>query len=111
MIHPAVGLETKRLCDQYQQEGHPATIIEAALHAEDGTLRPGLDALILVICPDPIRIQRLNTDRGLTEEEALARIQSQTPPEKKVDLAKWIIHNDQDIQHLHNQVDQILKEL
>lgn len=111
LIHPAVLSESARLCAQYAAEGHPATIIEAALHAEDGTLRPGIDALILVMCPDPIRIQRLIEHRSMSEADATARIQSQTPPEKKVALAKWIIHNDTTIENLHAQIDAILPEL
>ncbi len=110
LVHPAVRNETMRICEQYAEQGHTATLIEAALHAEDGTLRPGLDGLILVYCPDNIRIQRLKENRKLTEEEALARIESQTPPEKKMALARWIIHNDKDIEHLQSQVDAILEE-
>ena len=111
LVHPAVLSETARLCAQYAQEGKRATLIEAALHAEDGTLRPGLDGLILVFCPDPIRIERLLQNRGLTKDEAIARLNSQTPPEKKLSLANWIIHNDQDAEHLNTQVDSIVQEL
>jgi dephospho-CoA kinase len=110
LVHPAVLSETTRLCAQYAQQGNPTTLIEAALHAEDGTLRPGLDGLILVYCPDPIRIKHLLQNRGLTKDEAIARLNSQTPPEKKLSLANWIIHNDKDIKHLNTQVDSIVQE-
>jgi dephospho-CoA kinase len=111
LVHPAVRDKTAHLCAEYTQQGHSATLIEAALHAEDGTLNPSLDGLILVFCPHEIRIQRLQEHRNLTEDEALARIQAQTPPEKKMALARWIIHNDGDMEHLHTQVDAILQEL
>ncbi|MBN4046823.1 dephospho-CoA kinase [bacterium AH-315-P07] len=110
LVHPAVLSETARLCAQYAQEGHGITLIEAALHAEDGTLRAGLDGLILICCPDETRVQRLVEHRGLSESDALARLQSQTPPEKKMALSRWIVHNDSTIEHLHEQIDAILEE-
>lgn len=110
LVHPAVLSEIDRLCAQYAQEGEQTTLIEAALHAEDGILRPGIDGLILVICPDAIRIERLLQNRGLTRDEALARLNSQSPPEKKLSLANWIIHNDKDVEYLNSQVDAAIQE-
>lgn len=111
IVHPAVFNETARRCAEYAADGHDTVIIEAALHAENGTLRDGFEALIVVDCPVETRIERLTRDRGMSREEAEARISNQTPPERKLPLAKWIIHNDADLQHLRDQVDKIVKEL
>ena len=111
IVHPAVYNETARRCAEYVQAGHESVIIEAALHAEDGKLRDGFEALIVVDCPIETRIERLTRDRGMSREEAQARISNQTPPERKLPLAKWIIHNDGDLHHLHEQVDKIVTEL
>lgn len=111
IVHPAVFNETARRTAEFAQAGHNIIIIEAALHAEDGKLRDGFEGLIVVHCPVNIRIQRLINDRGMSREDAEARIASQTPPENKLPLAKWIIHNDSNLQHLHDQVDAIVEEL
>jgi len=111
LVHPAVGEEMAARTQALEQEGHAAIIVEAALHAEDGTLRPGMDALILVECPRDERVRRLMEDRAMTESEAVRRIESQTPPEKKRELARWVIMNDQDVEHLRQQVDAIVEEL
>lgn len=110
LIHPAVYRASASLCAEYAAAGHAVTIIEAALHAEDGTLRDALDALIVVDCPEEIRLQRLLEQRGMSHADAIQRIESQTPPEKKLPLARWIIHNDQGLVHLHQQVAAIVKE-
>jgi len=111
LTHPAVLSEIGRRTSELANAGHPAAIIEAALHAEDGKLADWFAGLILVTCPEPIRIERLKRDRAMTEDEARARIASQTPPEKKAPLARWIIQNDGDLGHLQSQVADISKEL
>jgi dephospho-CoA kinase len=111
IVHPAVIAETGRLSAQYAAQGHNAIIIEAALHAEDGTLREPFEALILVDCPEDIRIERLAEHRGMPKEEARARIANQTPPEKKKPLARWVIQNYKSMVDLTRQVDAIVPEL
>ena len=111
MVHPAVMEEVASRTEVLEREGHAVVIIEAALHAEDGKLRECMAGLILVDCPREERMRRLIEGRGVTEEEALGRIESQTPPEEKRRLARWVIMNDQDIAHLLEQVDSIAREL
>ena len=91
--------------------GHEKAIIEAALHAENGKLADWMAGLILVSCPVDTRVTRLIDKRGMTDAEARARIASQTPPEKKRPLARWVIENDGDLPHLQHQVEQVAKEL
>lgn len=111
IVHPAVIAETARLSAEYADQGHEAVIIEAALHAEDGTLREPFEALILVHSPVEVRIARLAEYRNMSAEEARSRISAQTPPEEKLPLAKWVIENDKDMVHLKSQVDAIASEL
>jgi dephospho-CoA kinase len=111
IIHPAVHEESARLTHDYVKRGHDRVIVEAALHAENGILREEFEGLILVHCPVDIRIQRLIDNRGMDKEEALARIENQTSPERKLSLAKWILHNDKDLDHLHAQIDAVIAEL
>ncbi len=111
LVHPAVSREIASRTAKLAEEAHEAIIIEAALHAEDGRLREGMAGLLVVHCPREERIRRLMAGRGMTEEEAVRRIEAQTPPETKLRLARWVIMNEGDIAHLHDQVDEIAKEL
>lgn len=111
LVHPAVRAEIARRTAALAQENHPAAIIEAALHAEDGRLPEWMAGLILVDCPVDVRVQRLIEKRSMTEAEARARIAAQTPPERKAPLAKWIIRNDAGLDHLRTQVARIAQQL
>lgn len=111
LVHPAVRQEIARQTAALLDDGHEFVIVEAALHAEDGKLGEGLEGLILVQCPREERVRRLMADRGMSEEEAIRRIEAQTPPENKTNLARWVIMNTADISDLHRQVDEIVEEL
>ena len=111
LVHPAVGAEIAQRYASYAEEGRDAVIVEAALHGEDGKLRPEMAGLILVQCPREERIRRLVEKRGMTEEDAKRRIASQSPPEDKASMAKWIIDNSGGIEEMDRQVDAISKEL
>lgn len=111
LVHPAVGRAIASRTAKFAEEGHDAIIIEAALHAENGKVGDHLDALIVVDCPRAERIRRLIADRSMTKDEAIRRIESQTPPEVKLSLARWVILNSGDIDELRDEVDRIAKEL
>jgi len=111
LVHPAVLREISRRTAELAQAGHPAILIEAALHAEDGRVQDWMAGLILVDCPLDIRVRRLVEKRGMTEADARARIASQTPPEKKAPLARWIIRNNAGLDQLRLEVDRVAQQL
>lgn len=111
LVHPAVRTTIAQRCAELMQEGHDAVIVEAALYGEDGRLSPEMSGLILVTCPQKERIRRLVANRGMSEEEALRRIEAQSPPEKKRAIATWIIENGGTLDEMDRQVDTIVKEL
>jgi dephospho-CoA kinase len=111
LTHPAVLREIARRTANLATAGNEKAIIEAALHAEDGTVADWMAGLILVSCPEEMRAERLVRHRSMTPEEARVRIAAQTPPERKAPLARWIIQNDGDLNHLQEQVEQVAREL
>ena len=110
IVHPAVREALDTQCRVLAEAGHEVVLVEAALHAEDGKLRPGIDGLIVVDCPREERLARLVRDRGLSVDEAERRIDAQTPPEQKFSLAKWIIRNSGTVDELAEQVNAVIKE-
>lgn len=66
---------------------------EAALLFESGSYKT-LDYTILVVAPEDIRITRVMTRDGVTEEEVKRRISKQMDEEAKMKLADFIIVND-----------------
>ena len=110
IVHPAIGMAIAMRCAALAED-HDLVIIDAALIAENGKKEEYLSGLILVLCPDNLRVQRLVAHRGSDEAEARRRIAAQTPPEKKLALADWVIDNSGSIDALHARVDEIAEEL
>ncbi|MCX5757969.1 MAG: dephospho-CoA kinase [Candidatus Hydrogenedentes bacterium] len=111
ITHPLIGIEIARHCAAFAGQGHTAALVDAALLGENGRREPFLQGLILVLCPDDERMRRLVELRGIPHDEALRRMRAQTPPERKIPLADWVIRNDGSIEHLHRQVDAVAREI
>ena len=110
IVHPAIGMAIAMRCAALAEQ-RDVVIIDAALIAENGKKEDYLSGLMLVLCPDDLRVQRLVAHRGVDEAEARRRIAAQTPPEKKLALADWVIDNSGDIDALHARVDEVAEEL
>lgn len=107
VMHPMIRREILRRCAALAQEGHKAAIVNAALIAEDGRRDPWLDGLVLVISSRETRLLRLTAQRGMTREEAQRRLDAQTPPERKLALADWVIENEGDLEALYARADEV----
>jgi len=62
------------------------------------------DRIILVDSHRAIRLERLVTDRGLRETEAMDMIAAQMPAELKRARADFVIDNDGSLTHLERMV-------
>ncbi|HEY7973832.1 MAG: dephospho-CoA kinase [Ktedonobacterales bacterium] len=65
---------------------------------------PFCHGLWIVTCPLAIQLQRLTQQRGLSDEEARARLAAQPPIDAKLPLATAVIHNDGSLENLRQQV-------
>lgn len=108
LVQPALFLGISEDLQRLAEDGHQHALIDAALLAETGRKEGILCGLILVLADHNLRVQRLVDSRGMSVEEAERRIAAQTPPEKKVRAADWIIHNTGTIEDLHNRVDHVV---
>jgi dephospho-CoA kinase len=94
IVHPAVQLHFNRWCESFKPLQNILYVIqEAALLVETGNFKM-LDALIVVTCPEEIRIHRV-MDRDLcTREEVLSRMKNQFSEEEKIRVSDYTIVND-----------------
>ena len=111
ILHPAIRMEIANRCVSLAQEGHDTVLVDAALIAENGRKDDYLNGLIVVNCPADLRARRLVERRGIDEPEACRRIAAQTPPEKKIALADWVIENSGTIEALEAEVERVAEEL
>jgi dephospho-CoA kinase len=69
-------------------------------------LQDGYDLVVVVDCPDEIRVARL-LDRGLTEDDARARIAAQATRDQRLAIADVVVDNSGDWESLAHQVDEL----
>lgn len=62
------------------------------------------DKILMVYCPDEIRLERLMKRNNFTREYAQLRIDSQMSQDKKVKKSDYVIHNDSDFENLRSEI-------
>ncbi|MBX3246838.1 MAG: dephospho-CoA kinase [Myxococcales bacterium] len=87
---------------------HPApyALYEAALIVENG-LTKAFAALVVVRVDEATQLARLVARDGTSEADARARIASQLPLAKKVEVADYVIDNDGSLEQTRAQVDEV----
>ena len=101
IVHPAV-----REALLAKMRALPADAIGAldAIKLVESGYAPFCHGLWIVTCPEEIQLQRLTQQRGLSVEEARARLAAQPPIDAKLPLATAVIHNDGSLDSLRQQV-------
>lgn len=108
IIHPAVGtVLLERLAEESATEN--IVVIDIPLLAESAqtqrNLLPLVKGVLVVDAPIETAVDRLVRKRGLTEEEARARIAAQASREVRMQLADFVILNDGTMRELGEMTD------
>ena len=101
IVHPAVR---EALLSRIRALGPDDIGALDAIKLVESGYAPFCHGLWVVTCPPEIQLRRLIEQRGLTEEEARARLAAQPPVDEKLPLATAVIHNDGSLEHLREQV-------
>jgi dephospho-CoA kinase len=110
IVHPEVArLRDVRLAEA-RARGDRIVIYDVPLLFEAG-LEDDVDVIVLVDAPEPTRLERLTTRRGLPTRDAQAMIESQMPSSEKRGRAHFIIDNDADMSALAGRVDAVWSAL
>jgi dephospho-CoA kinase len=106
IVHPLVGARAAELLVEAGEASLVVYDVPLLAEAPEGGLRPpgGFDAVVVVEAPTELRVQRL-VARGLTEQDARARMAAQVTDEARRAIADHVLVNDGDLDHLHDQVD------
>jgi dephospho-CoA kinase len=73
--------------------------------------RLGFEKVVTVSCPEQVRIDRLVNLRGMSVDDARARIASQASDAQREAIADYVIHSDCSIEELTEQIDALYREL
>lgn len=90
LVHPRILEQSeRRIAFELARRPAPIAVLEAALLVETGLYRR-FQRIVLASCSREAQHQRLIA-RGLTAEEAFARIEAQGPLEAKVAVADYVV--------------------
>ncbi|MFN0061210.1 MAG: dephospho-CoA kinase [Myxococcaceae bacterium] len=110
IVQPKIQKRFRELTRAAEAADVPFVIYDAALLVEKG-LHHALSGVIVVEVPLEVQVQRLMARDGLSREDALARIQSQTHPDVRRRAARWVIDNAGSLESTQRQTHAVLAEI
>jgi dephospho-CoA kinase len=108
IVHPRVGARMAEL----EREAGPASIVvhDVPLIAESGRT-DAYDLVVVVDVPPRVQLDRLVRRRGMTREQAEARMAAQAGREQRLAIADIVIDNSGSLAELDRQVGDLWSEL
>lgn len=107
IIIPYIKREIFEKIDELKKKGEKLIVLDAPTLIEND-LHKDMDYVILVWVDQNTQIQRIRARDGLSREEAINRINSQMPLERKKDFANIIIENNDVLPKTKEQVDLLI---
>ncbi|GAA3939521.1 dephospho-CoA kinase [Actinomadura viridis] len=108
IVHPLVGERMQELMDA--APAGAIVVYDVPLLAENG-LAGMYDVVVVVDVPVEVQLDRLTSRRGMTEEDARARIAAQAAREERRAVADHVIDNSGSLDDLQARVDALWEDL
>ncbi|WP_330303822.1 MULTISPECIES: dephospho-CoA kinase [unclassified Streptomyces] len=108
IVHPLVGARTRELERSASEE---AVVVHDVPLLAENSLAPLYDLVIVVDASPGTQLDRLVRLRGMTEEDARARMAAQAPREKRLEIADVVIDNDVPLEELQRRVREVWADL
>jgi len=111
VVHPYIfNLIDKEFNRVFNNKKHGVFIVDAALIYETG-FDAHLDYVIVVTAHLKNRMERALGRETLSREEILKRVGFQWPEEEKVNMADFVVHNDETEVELQKNIESLIKKL
>jgi dephospho-CoA kinase len=110
IVHPAIGVAMIEGKDAHRGTGD-IVVMDIPLLKEFHNEMLSLDGVIVVDVSPEVRLERLTTQRGMSEEDVRARMAAQPTREERLEGADFVIDNSGDADHLAAEVDRVWAEL
>lgn len=109
IVHPRVGGRiADRLGELADRDG--IVVLDVPLLVEAAAGRD-YEAIVVVTAPEDVRVDRVLESRGMSADQARARIRSQASDEERLALATHVIDNSADRDALEREVDRVWADL
>ena len=106
IVWPRIKNKVTELIEENSQLGTEVLVLDAAVLIEAGWTSV-VDEVWVVTAPVDQIISRLESRNGITEEQAMSRINSQMTTEQRVEYADIVIENDNSLDELMSSVQHI----
>ncbi len=94
IIHPLVAQATQAQTEAAIDQGHRCLVYDVPLLAESKRWQGQVDKVLVVDCPVETQVARVMARNGLSADEVRRIIAAQTPRERRLAIADWVIVND-----------------
>ncbi|MFI2614229.1 dephospho-CoA kinase [Streptomyces sp. NPDC018584] len=108
IVHPLVGARSAEL--ERSASGDAVVVHDVPLLTENG-LAPLYDVVVVVDASPETQLDRLVRLRGMSEDDARARMAAQATREKRLEIADIVIDNDGPLEGLQERVAEVWAEL
>jgi dephospho-CoA kinase len=108
IVHPLVR---QRMRELEQAAGSEATVVQDVPLIAENNLAGAYDLVVVVDVPPETQLDRLVSSRGLSREQAAARIAAQATREHRLAIADIVIENSGSLADLDRQVESLWAEL
>lgn len=106
LTHPEILKRSKERIKYFQEKGKEPIIFDVPLLIESGAYNM-VDKIWVVYCTKATQIQRLMARNGLSQAEAIKRVESQMPLEEKLRFADEIINTEGSLSETEARVEEL----
>jgi dephospho-CoA kinase len=108
IVHPLVG---QRMNELERAAGPDAIVVHDVPLLAENDLAAGYDLVVVVDAPEDVQIDRLTRQRGMSAEQAQARMAAQASRDKRLAVADLVIDNSGSLAELDRQVGDLWAEV
>jgi dephospho-CoA kinase len=106
ILHSRIYEIAERKVEEYRKADTRIVVLEAALLIEAGWM-PFVDQVWVTTAPEATIVRRIKSQRGLKEEQILARLQAQMSSKEKAKRADVVIDTDCSLDELRKRVTEL----
>ena len=110
IMHPKMHDMMKSQIEDYRRQGVEVVVLEAAILIE-ANWTSLVDEVWVTVTSEAMVLERLKQQRGLDEEQTLARIRSQISSEERARHADVVINNNGDLEEVRAKVKELWARL
>jgi dephospho-CoA kinase len=111
IVHPAVRIESQRQFEAAFIEDPDAVVVYDVPLLAEARLGEPWDLIVVAHAPAEVRLRRLVELRGMSEDEAAARIRSQVSDEERLSFADVVLETAGPLEETLRQTDRLWENL